>query len=179
MALLALLGAGCSSLNAASAGGPEPSTAAARVSLAPPPVTLLLDCQPVILGTTVRFQRIPTAAELADATHLEPLERVVLELPGWPEGFAELQPLDQAPRSLEIVVVLPGYPPGPRQAEAWNLLRVRPRLIVVARGAPEDRATVTALNAMRGLERVVVWTEEPRTVHLDRLAVPVSFQVPR
>ncbi len=181
VALLAVAG-GCSysSTQASTATATSTATQASQVgSMLAPGSTVWLDCPPRRLSTTVQFQRIPSAGELADAARFENVERIILELPGWPEGFAQLQPLEQAPAGIELVAILPGYPPGARQADAWNLLSTRVRIIVMARGAPTTRTEVQDLNSMRGLERVVVWTDDPRAVYLDRLIVPLSYRVAR
>lgn len=159
--------------------GESMSASARSLTLGPPPAMLLLDCQPGALATTVRFQRIPTVAELNDLALDNTLERIVLDLPGWPLGPGDLLAIDQAPRELPIVAVLPGYPPSQAQADAWNQLRSRVRIIALVQGTPVDHSVVTWLNTMRGLERVVVWTSDPRGARIDRLAVPVSFVVQR
>jgi hypothetical protein len=166
-----------SSTTATGAGGAAAS--AGSLALEPPPVTLLLDCQQPTLATTVHFRRVPSVTELNDAGHLEGLQRVVLDLPGWPEGYGEIQALEQVPAGAELAVLLPGYPPTSRQAEAWNQLRARVRIIVVARGAPPTRSVVHDLNVMRGLERLVVWTDDPGAFRPERLAAPVSLRVAR
>ncbi len=182
LTLAALLAAGCaqqSTLTSVQTTGEAIGGSERSLTLAPPPALMLLDCQPRLLGVTVRFPRVPTVSELNELALQQSLERVVLDLPGWPQGFAELQALEQAPRSVELVAVLPGYPPGPSQADAWNQLRARVRIMVVARGVPGDRTVVQALNTLRGLERVVVWTDDPSGVRIERLAAPLSFQVQR
>jgi hypothetical protein len=180
--LAALLGAGCASqsqVSSVTSTGESVSASTRSMTLGPPPAMVMLDCQPSLLATTVRFQRIPTVSELNDLALDNTLERVVLDLPAWPQGVAELLPIDQAGRELPIVAVLPGYPPSAAQADAWNQLRARVRIMVLVQGTPVDRTVVQWLNTMRGLERVVVWTSDPRGARIDRLAAPVSFVVQR
>src|SRR6266581_2086990 len=51
---------------------------------------LIIDRTDLTIGTTVQFDRIPTAADLHDLLGLGTLTHIVLSLPGWPVDFAPL-----------------------------------------------------------------------------------------
>ena len=137
---------------------------------------LILDRTDVRLGTTVQFDRIPTAADLNDLLHLPALAHVVVSLPGWPADFEPLQTLGTLPEECDLIVVLPGYPPSRAAAEAWNYLGAGVRLIVVVTGPPPTSAVIGDLNTMRSLERVIAQMDEPSRSGFDRLQRPLSFR---
>jgi hypothetical protein len=180
--LLAALGlAGCGYTSTSSVSGTGISTVGdvGHLELGPPPATLLLDCQGPHLGTTVQLRHIPTATELDDLKRLEGLERIIVDLVLWPDSYGQIQSLEQAPVGVDLVAVLPGYPPSQAHVEVWNLLQTKVRVIVVAGGPLPGREGVADLNRMRGLERLVVWTQDPGAFRMERLAVPVSLRVMR
>ena len=161
----------------APAEAPAPGIAAARGQAIGTP--LVLDRADLRLGTTVQFARVPEANELYELHQLTGLAHVVLTLPAWPAGYAELAPLEQTPPEADVIVVLPGFPPTREAADAWNLIHVRLRLVMVVDGTPPSPAMVSDLNALRGLERVIVETPNPSPSGFERLQRPLSFRVIR
>jgi hypothetical protein len=151
--------------------------AGARPPAARPP--LLLDLADLGLGATVVYSRIPSAAEIHDLVYLESVTRVVLQLPAWPDGVEEIQPLEQMalPEGADLFVLLPGYPATREQAGAWNLLRRRVRLIMVVNTPPADREMVFRMNSIRGLERVIADVDRPSRTGFERLQRPLAFRV--
>jgi hypothetical protein len=137
---------------------------------------LIVDRMDMRLGTTVHFERIPTAGELHDQSLLLGLAHIVVALPAWPEDFAQLQPLDQIPQGADCIVILPGYPPSRAAAEAWGYLSAELRIIVVVAGPPPSIPAVQDLNAMRRLERVIAQMEEPSRAGFERLQRPLQFR---
>jgi len=137
---------------------------------------LLIDRTDLRLGTTVQFDRIPTASELHDLTLLPGLAHIVLSLPAWPAEYAPLDVLNQAPEEADVVVVLPGYPPNRAAAEVWNYLRANLRIVVIVAGPPPSNTVVSDLNAMRRLERVIAQMDEPSRSGFERLQRPLSFR---
>ncbi len=166
-------------------GGSAPATGTAA---SPPParearespafvgVPLVLDRDDLSLGTTVQFGRIPSPAEFNDLPYTSGASRVVISLPAWPADFAAIETLNRRPVDLDVLVVLPGWPPTRGAAEAWNMVRAPLRLVVLATGAPPTRGMLDDLNAMRALERVIVQTDRPSRVGLERLQRPLSFR---
>lgn len=137
---------------------------------------LVLDRTDLRIGTTVHFERVPTASELHDLQQLLGLAHVVLDLPAWPSSYAELQPLDQAPDGADVIVLLPGYPPTREAIAAWNLVTARLRLVLVVDGPPLSRGVTDDLNTMRGLERVIAQMDLPSRSGFERLQRPLSFR---
>jgi hypothetical protein len=138
---------------------------------------LLIDRTDLQIGTTVHFARVPSRSELHDLSQMLGLAHVVLALPGWPEGFANLQELDALPPESDLIVILPGYPPSRAAAEAWNQVgNPRLRVIVHVKTPPPNGAVVANLNEMRGLERVVAEIEEPSRTGFERLHRPLGFR---
>ena len=137
---------------------------------------LIIDRTDVRLGTTVQFDRIPTAADLNNLLNLPGLAHVVVSLADWPADFAPLQALGTLPEECDLIAVLPGYPPSRAAAEAWNYLGSRLRLVVVVTGPPPTTSVVNDLNAMRYLERVIAQMDEPSRIGFDRLQRPLSFR---
>lgn len=173
-----------------SAAGPADSTRARRMPPAPLPREADPDdplCAPLLLegdlgfGTHVVMRRLPTVADLDELNFVTGLRQVVLALPDWPPGYAELRPLQQAilPPGVQLVVLLPGWPPTREALGAWNLVGGNLRLIMVVGGPPADRALITELNRVRALERVIVQTDYPSRSGFERLQRPVSFRVLR
>lgn len=158
-------------------GGPLGSPFAERNGFAASFATpLILDRTDVRLGTTVQFDRIPTAADLNDILRLPALAHVVVSLPGWPADFEPLQTLGTLPEECDLIAVLPGYPPSRAAAEAWNYVNARLRLVVVVTGEPPTPAVINDLNTMRYLERVIAQMDEPSRTGFDRLQRPLSFR---
>jgi hypothetical protein len=137
---------------------------------------LIIDRADLRIGTTVQFNRIPTATELHDATQLPGLAHIVLSLPYWPVDVAPLQALDMTPPETQVIVVLPGYPPNRAAAQAWNFVNASLRIVVVVPDAPPSLAVVGDLNTMRGLERVIAQMDEPSRSGFERLQRPLSFR---
>jgi hypothetical protein len=137
---------------------------------------LLLDRSDLQIGTTVQFDRIPTAGEINDLSRLPSVAHVVLCLADWPEDLEPLQPLAQFPPGTDIVVILPGWPPSRAAAQAWSYVSVPLRLIVVVPGPPPSSGVVTDLNGMRSLERVIAQMDEPSRLGFERLQRPLSFR---
>jgi hypothetical protein len=138
---------------------------------------LILDRTDMGFGTTVHFDRMPTAAELHDLHLVEYLQHVVVALPAWPAEYAKVEVLNGAPSDVDIVVVMRGYPESRAAAEAWNYLQARVRVVLLVQGPPERVGVLSDLNAMRQLERVIVQTEAPSRAGFERLQRPLSFRV--
>lgn len=137
---------------------------------------LILDRTDLRIGTTVQFNRIPTVAEVYDATQVFGLAHVVLSLPYWPADMEPLQALSVVPPEADVIVVLPGYPPNRAAAEAWNYVNARLRIVVVVAGEPPSSVVVGDLNTMRGLERVIAQMDDPSRLGFERLQRPLSFR---
>jgi hypothetical protein len=144
-------------------------------------------CAPLLLdsdlgfGTHVVMRRLPTVADLDELSFITGLRQVVVALPEWPAGYAELRPLQQAvlPGGAQVVVLLPGWPPTREALGAWNLVGGNLRVILLVDGPPADRALITEINRMRSLERVIAQMEHPSRSGFERLQRPVSFRVLR
>jgi len=151
---------------------------APRPRPAPP---LLLDPADFGFGSSVFFDRVPTAKDLGDLGYLLSVNHIVISLDAWPEGYEAVLPLDQAvlPEGADLIVILPGYPPSHAAAEAWNYLRVPLRIVLLVNGPPGNRAMIDELNRMRGLERLVADMEYPSRNGFERLQRPLSFRVLR
>jgi len=137
---------------------------------------LIVDRTDLRLGTTVQFDRIPTAADLNDLLRYPGLAHVVLSLPDWPPDFEPLQPLVTLPEECDLIVVLPGYPPSRAAAEVWNYVRISLRVIVVVSGPPPTAIVANDLNTLRALERVIAQMDEPSRVGFERIQRPLSFR---
>src|SRR5439155_16657813 len=81
---------------------------------------LILDLSDLRLGTTVQFQRIPTASEINDLHQGRALAHLVLTLSEWPTDLNATSALAQAPEQADVIVILPGYPPSRGAGELWN-----------------------------------------------------------
>jgi hypothetical protein len=138
---------------------------------------LILDRSDMGFGTTVHFDRMPTAAELHDLHLVEYLQHVVVALPAWPAEYAKVEVLNGAPSDVDILVVMPGYPESRAAADAWNYLQARVRVVLLVPGPPERPGVLSDLNAMRQLERVIVQTEAPSRAGFERLQRPLSFRM--
>jgi len=165
-----------------------PPRAAERAPTPPLPREVNPDdalCAPLILdqdlgfGTHVVMRRMPTASDLEDLRFITGLHQVVLALPEWPAGYAELKPLSQVilPDGAEIVVLLPGWPPTHEALEAWNLVAGPLRMIVLVDGPPADRALLVEMNHVRPLERIIAQMDRPSRSGFERLQRPLSFRV--
>lgn len=178
----------------APAGGPKgaqaPPAAATGARPAPPPLPREANaddplCAPLLLeqdfafGTHVVMRRLPNEADLDDMRFITGLRQVLVALPEWPAGYAELKPLQQVimPEAAEIVVLLPGWPPTREALGAWNLVGANLRLILLVDGPPADRALIAELNRVRSLERVIAQMEHPSRAGFERLQRPLSFRV--
>jgi len=137
---------------------------------------LIIDRADLRMGTTVQFDRIPTAGELHDATETPALAHILLSLPSWPDDYAPLQILDQLTSEVDVIVVLPGYPPSRAAAQIWNYVSVRLRIIAVVGGPPPGPNVVADLNTMRGLERVIAQMNDPSRSGFEQLQRPLSFR---
>lgn len=137
---------------------------------------LILDRADVTLGTSVYFNRLPTASELHDLDNLMGVQNVVLALPGWPTDAGALEQLAQLNPAATGIVVLPGYPPSRQAAEVWNIIPARMRIIVLVDGPPVSSSIFGDLNAMRGLERVIAEMDVPSRAGFERLQRPLSFR---
>jgi hypothetical protein len=137
---------------------------------------LLIDRTDLSIGTTVQFNRLPTASELHDAGQIPGLAHIVLSLSFWPTDLDALQALNLAPQEADVIVVLPGYPPNRAAAQAWNYVSARLRIVAVVPGAPPSLAIIGDLNTMRGLERVIAQMDEPSRSGFERLQRPLSFR---
>lgn len=153
-----------------------PDPVSVRTTTHPLGMPLLIDRTDLRIGTTVQFDRVPTAGEVHDATQVAGLAHIVLALPAWPADFEPLQALDQTPSEADVVVVLPGYPPSRAAAQAWNYLKVRLRIIAVLPGRPPGPAAISDLNSMHALERVVVHMDDPSREGFELLQRPLSFR---
>jgi hypothetical protein len=137
---------------------------------------LVLDRNDLSIGTTVHFNRIPTASEMHDLTELPGLAHVVLSLPSWPVDVEPLQALDLAPPETQVIVVLPGYPPNRSASQLWNYVRANLRIVVIVSEPPPSPAVAGDLNTMRGLERVIAQMDRPSRWGFERLQRPLSFR---
>jgi len=137
---------------------------------------LILDRADVTLGTSVYFNRLPTASELHDLDNLMGVQNVVIALPGWPTDAGQLEQLGQLNPEATGIVVLPGYPPSRQAAEVWNIIPARMRIVVLVDGPPVSSTIFGDLNAMRGLERVIAEMEVPSRAGFERLQRPLSFR---
>lgn len=140
---------------------------------------LMLDRTDTRMGTTVYFDRVPTAAEVHDLWTVAGLTTVVLALNEWPREFEKLQGLERIPGGTTLLIVLRGYPPNASSIDVWSYLSVPARVIVVLDGPPKNQGLIADLNAMRQLERVIVEMEYPSRSGLERLQRPLSFRVVR
>ena len=142
-------------------------------------------CAPLLIepdlgfGTHVVMRRLPTAADLEDLRFVSGLRQVLVALPEWPAGYAEIKPLQQAflPEGAELVVLLPGWPPTREALGAWNLVGGNIRLILIVNGPPADRALIAEINHVRTLERVIAQMDRPERTGFERLQRPLSFRV--
>ena len=142
-------------------------------------------CAPLLIeadygfGTHVVMRRLPSASDLEDLRFVTGLRQVLVALPAWPSGYAELRPLQQAilPEGSELVVLLPGWPPTREALGAWNLVGGALRVILLVDGPPGDRALISEINQMRSLERVIAQMEHPARTGFERLQRPLSFRV--
>jgi hypothetical protein len=137
---------------------------------------LIIDRGDLALGTTVTFERLPTANEMYDVQQVHGLAHVVIALPAWPNEYAALEALKLAPAGIDVAVILPGYPPSRGTAEVWNLLGAPVRIIILAQGPPPDPGVIADLNTMRNLERVIAEMDEPSRAGFERLQRPLSFR---
>lgn len=137
---------------------------------------LIIDRGDLALGTTVTFERLPSANELYDVQQVYGLSRVVIALPAWPNEYAALEALKLAPADIDVAVLLPGYPPSRGAAEIWNLLGAPVRIIILAEGPPPGPAVISDLNTMRNLERVIAEMDRPSRAGFERLQRPLSFR---
>lgn len=137
---------------------------------------LLIDRTDLSIGTTVQFNRLPTASELHDAAQTPGLAHIVLSLSYWPADLEALQALNLTPQEADVIVVLPGYPPNRAAAQVWNYVSARLRIVAVVPGAPPSSAIIGDLNTMRGLERVIAQMDEPSRSGFERLQRPLSFR---
>jgi len=137
---------------------------------------LVLDRADLSLGTSVHFQRVPTAGELHDLDAIAGVQNVVISLPGWPTDPGPLEGLAQLNPEATAIVILPGYPPSRAAAEVWNLIPVRLRIIALVDGPPPNATVIADLNQMRGLERVIAQMDVPARGGFERLQRPLSFR---
>jgi hypothetical protein len=137
---------------------------------------LVIDRTDLRIGTTVQFNRLPTASELHDAAQTPGLAHIVLSLSTWPAELEALQALNLTPQEADVIVVLPGYPPNRAAAQVWNYLSARLRIVAVVPGPPPSLAIIGDLNIMRGLERVIAQMDEPSRSGFERLQRPLSFR---
>jgi len=179
--LLALAVPGCATVPP----GEAPASSGTRSPLgspfaderyASPGAPLIIDRGDLALGTTVTFERLPSANEIYDVQQVYGLSRVVIALPAWPDEFAALEALKLAPADVDVAVLLPGYPPSRGAAEIWNLLGAPVRIIILAEGPPPGPAVIADLNTMRNLERVIAEMDQPSRAGFERLQRPLSFR---
>jgi hypothetical protein len=137
---------------------------------------LILDRADVTLGTSVYFNRLPTASELHDLDTVMGVQNVVIALPGWPTDAGQLEQLAQINPEATGIVILPGYPPSRQAAEVWNIIPARMRIVVLVDGPPVSSTIFGDLNAMRGLERVIAEMDVPSRAGFERLQRPLSFR---
>jgi len=137
---------------------------------------LILDRADVTLGTSVYFNRLPTAAELHDLDTVMGVQNVVISLSAWPTEPGPLEALAQLNPEATGIVILPGYPPSRQAADVWNIIPVRMRIVVVVDGPPVSSVIFGDLNAMRGLERVIAEMDRPSRSGFERLQRPLSFR---
>ncbi len=137
---------------------------------------LILDRADVTLGTSVYFNRLPTASELHDLDNLMGVQNVVIALNAWPTDSSPLEALAQLNPAATGIVILPGYPPSRAAADVWNIIPARMRIVVVVDGPPVSSVIFADLNAMRGLERVIAEMDVPSRAGFERLQRPLSFR---
>jgi len=137
---------------------------------------LILDRSDLSIGTTVQFDRLPSAGEVHDAVQTAGVAHLVLSLRAWPDDLNALRALELVPPEADIIVVLPGYPPNRAAAQVWNELNVRLRIVAVVAEPPPSRAVIDDLNTMRGLERVIAQMDEPSRAGFERLQRPLGFR---
>jgi len=137
---------------------------------------LVLDRGDISLGTSVHFNRLPTAGELHDLDAITGVQNVVVALPAWPSDAAPLETLAQINPEATGIVILPGYPPSRQAAAAWNLIPARLRIVVLVDGPPVSATILDDLNTMRGLERVIAEMDRPSRAGFERLQRPLSFR---
>jgi hypothetical protein len=159
------------------AAGADSVTAAAPAAVPAPP--LFVDPSDFGFGISMVFRRIPTPADIANLAYYDNVQHLILQLPGWPEDFAGIEPLTKVilPQGTDVIVVLPGYPASPSRVRLWNMLRVPLRIVMVVDGPPTDRGMMLELNSMHGLERVIATMERPSRSGVERLQRPLSFRV--
>jgi len=172
--IAAVLQAGCAAM--APSGGESPAWAQDAVPRALAPDLLVLDRADLALGSTVQFMRIPTPTEMRDLLVFPALVHVVLVLPEWPRGYADVQVLNLVPEGPDVIVVLPGYPPSQIASDAWNQISSAIRIVLLVDGPPPSYAVIDDLNNMRRLERVIAEMDEPRRAGFERLQRPLSFR---
>ena len=179
--------AGCMSAGPPMNAGPAGVTAEPQSPLGSPFVSpkiggisrswpLILDRADVSFGTSVYFNRLPTASELHDLDNILGVQNVVIALPAWPTETARLEDLAQLNPDATGIVILPGYPPSREAANVWNIIPARMRIIVVVDGPPVSSVIFADLNAMRGLERVIAEMDRPSRAGFERLQRPLSFR---
>jgi len=137
---------------------------------------LILDRADVTLGTSVYFNRLPTASELHDLDNITGVQNVVIALGAWPTDSSPLEALAQLNPEATGIVILPGYPPSRAAADVWNIIPARMRIVVVVDGPPVSSVIFADLNAMRGLERVIAEMDHPSRSGFERLQRPLSFR---
>jgi hypothetical protein len=137
---------------------------------------LIFDRGDLGLGTTVEFDRLPTASEMYDLQHVFAISHVVISLPAWPNEYAALDVLRFPPTGCDVIVLLPGYPPSRGASEIWNLLGSPVHIVMLVNGPPADPNVFRDLNTMRGLDRVIAEMQEPSRSGFERLQRPLSFR---
>lgn len=137
---------------------------------------LVLDRNDLSLGTSVYFNRLPTARELHDLDAITGVQRIVISLPGWPTEPGPLEALLQMNPEATAMVILPGYPPSRAAADVWNLIPARLRIVALVDGPPPSAGVISDLNQMRGLERVIAEMDTPSRSGFERLQRPLSFR---
>ena len=138
---------------------------------------LILDPVDLRLGTTVQFQRLPTASEINDLRQMRALVHVVISLAEWPTELNAVSALSQVPEEADVIVILPGYPPSRAALELWNYFGGRVRMVLLVSGPPEGSVMIDELNATRHLDRVIAQMDTPTRVGFERLQRPLSFRV--
>ena len=138
---------------------------------------LILDRTDLAIGTTVEFHHLPNPVEMQDASEQFLLRHVVVSLPAWPQGNADLSRFATLPPEADAIVILPGYPPDRTALDAWNSVRGNIRLVLVVDGPPESGYIFDEINRQRHLERVVARMERPSRAGFERLQRPLSFVV--
>jgi hypothetical protein len=138
---------------------------------------LVLDRTDLSIGTTVEFRHLPTVSEMQDASEQFALRHVVISLPAWPQGNADLSRFASLPPEADVIVILPGYPPDRTTLDAWNALRGSIRMVLMVDGPPDSPYVFDGLNLQRHLERVVARMARPSRAGFERLQRPLSFVV--